>query len=407
LGDLLDIGIEEYLCEDGLKGGSEFIVSMKWQDVQKTIWVNDFSNGSYVAQEWIRDPGDRTIEIRRIFLHFQHEFDNLKCPNASLPITENTHFELGKFKINVQGDLKVDQERLPACIGDEKMYHGKWVKGRWLPYECRLNHKDVVARLVNYAHSKKPFWIHFYGDSVTRYSFGQIITLIRNYSNEKVKMLSCITQRAKIIHFENSNLVMTLDVGWYNLTDLDIHKNLKLQLSKILDDRCNNSIVVPEEARRLFHFEDDVYFRHPNLTFYSFGSHSPGIVHPEDEFQSLFKSLESNGYNGVLFNLITDLDEWMIPQKFGPQYLCRNALRIHALNKALTRALNKFGNPNGAFLGYNDLFSITYSGRTSIHSDAIHFSAYPSIELATVDLLRAFYLYDKIPLSRESAKSGE
>lgn len=393
LNALLRITIQENSCPDALLGGSEFIVLMQWeqdtQQFQKAIWVQDWGNGTYVADEFIRDSGDRKIEISRVFQHFPKELENFPCPYGA----NNENNTLGNFIVRVPNGKKIDQASLPDCIGDEKMYDGRWSDGMWLPYSCKINHKKAIEKVFQLSQSQEPFWIHFIGDSVTRGAFMEIATLLENHFGTKSLIFCTLGDNPKVIYLENSKLVITLDYGWYEFMDLDIHESLKSRFSFVLDDRCNNTAIVPEEARRIFHSEGDIYFKQPNITYYSIGSHTPRIVSPENGYTPLLESLSNAGYKGVVLNLVTDVVEWRIPERLGAQYKCRNSLRINAMNNALISALKMYNNRNKIFLGFNDRFSYTYAGRDFIHADAIHFLPQAAIEMCAMDLLRGFYLF--------------
>eukprot|EP00475_Leptophrys_vorax_P007582 TRINITY_DN147_c0_g1_i5.p1 TRINITY_DN147_c0_g1~~TRINITY_DN147_c0_g1_i5.p1 ORF type:complete len:463 (+),score=99.14 TRINITY_DN147_c0_g1_i5:3240-4628(+) len=403
-GSKIDIWIQEQNCAGASKGGNLFYVQASFR---KPNYVRDFDCvdthlGIYKCTVEALDAGSMDIKISRLILHQPDILYIPTCPSSLDPAKVNP----GKGRVIADlrytvadPDIAAVKRSKTLCSGDDSMYAGRWSSAslaRFIPYDCNLQ-GAVGAKIKAAVKSGEYLWIHAFGDSVTRISYSQFVQ--NTLKQLQVELNETFYSNAlpdlrfgNGVAFFGEDARVLFTYHWYF-----VHGEPSNEFAYPLDSYMKNFLfnrsIESYGSRDLIHD-----WKKPNLTIVSVGSHDTSIIpgQYEQKLGKPFKNIFKAGYDKLMLNLVTAVQETAIPERFGPQELCRNSQRISALNAASIEQISK-AVPEGSFLGVNDLYSVTFAGRTSskVFHDAIHVNFPAAQDLEAITMLRALHLLHK------------
>lgn len=289
----------------------------------------------------------------------------------------------------------------------ELIEHSKWV-----PFFCRFDEKVTFAATL-----AKMQWVHFTGDSNTRYMFFRVCEMANGTATENPPSIPrfldpphmCFgpsspdgipDKLSGLTVGSNSRWVLTY-TNWFwgkrqTLEELDgkqpnIDFNFKLQCSKFVAQNKSGIFYGWPECENAPAFIQQL--SGPGATYFGWGSHAAEFgANPLTE--QYFDTREAFRLpflyrHPVIFPLTTANTPSRIPAKFGRQQIMRNNERVHASNIHLTKAVMKehlnyaTRTPGGATAEENvipifDVFSPTHAAYDLLAYDAVHFDEFYS-----------------------------
>lgn len=231
-----------------------------------------------------------------------------------------------------------------------------------------------------------------FGDSVSRNNFVALTRLLQKISDQTGVPFYTATNPSYNSHNvallgENGEITFTYSLYFLHHKNFRRDPSTPLPIRSYLIPFLNSSLQNSTEISSKLDIKT-LLNKTLNLTLVSIGSHDTDIASKlqEEILPDFFKALQDHGYNRLQFNLITAIKETIIPQKFGPQELCRNNKRVKQLNEA-TIGYSRLRDEE-----VNDLFSVSYSGLLAkgVYLDAIHASHEAAEYLEQITMLRAF-----------------
>jgi hypothetical protein len=244
---------------------------------------------------------------------------------------------------------------------------GYWTDNGWESHQCGVQFTGGTFREQN-------IFIHIAGDSVAR---GMLDSLCKKIDATKHHTIVDSDQRVKYRHCcdEGLSSCVIFRMSWYPLQNFSPNYVTEYWQTKETYCRESHDVLgcVSTVADAAFNLRATL--NQSQVWHWLFiGSHSPGVG-ASSETCLKFKELSSSRENIIFFGTPA-INEELIPGKYASQRGLRTNARIFALNKMLANCTST--------KSFADLFTVTFSRRSSDFADAIHFKLPASDALSEV-----------------------